>query len=57
MALVESLKNPEEIANRDSHHIVIVPKVVLGKWRKEIGDWVPTLRLFCFYGSNEEREI
>lgn len=41
---------------RRSHHIVIVPKIVLGKWKKEITDWVPSLRLFQFYGSNEERE-
>lgn len=56
IALVESLKTPEEIANRKSHHIVIVPKVTLGKWRREIQEWVPSVRLFYFYGSNEERE-
>jgi SNF2 family DNA or RNA helicase len=56
IALIETLKKPEEIANRDSHHIVIVPKIVLGKWKKEITEWVPSVRLFQFYGSNEERE-
>lgn len=56
IALVESLKTPDEIAGRLSHHIVIVPKIVLGKWMKEIKEWAPSLRVFCFYGTNEERE-
>jgi hypothetical protein len=34
-----------------------VPKVTLGKWLKEIGEWVPSLRVFQFYGSHEEREF
>ena len=38
-----------------SHHIVIVPKVTLGKWRQEIEEWFPTTRCFYFYGSKEER--
>lgn len=56
IALVESLKTKEELEHRNTHHIIIVPKITLGKWRKEIIEWVPTLRLFYFYGSNEERE-
>ena len=36
LALVESLKSQSEKDNRFSHHIVIVPKVTLGKWNKEI---------------------
>lgn len=54
--MVESLKTKEEIETRRSHHIVIVPKIVLGKWRKEITEWVPSVRLIYFYGTNEERE-
>lgn len=46
IALIESLKTQEEIDNRNTHHIIIVPKIVLGKWKKEITDWVPSLRLF-----------
>jgi SNF2 family DNA or RNA helicase len=57
LALVDSLKSKEEIENRKSHHIVIVPKITLGKWRKEIIEWLPSCRLFYFYGSNEEREV
>ena len=41
---------------RYSYHIIIVPKVTLGKWFKEIKEWVPSIRLFQFYGSTEERE-
>ena len=57
IALIESFKTQEERERRNSHHIVIVPKIVLGKWKKEITDWVPSLRLLQFYGSNDEREI
>lgn len=46
LALIESLKSEEEIANRTSHHIVIVPKITLGKWKSEITEWCPTIRLF-----------
>jgi SWI/SNF-related matrix-associated actin-dependent regulator of chromatin subfamily A member 5 len=54
---VESLKSEEQIANRRSHHVVIVPKIVMGKWIKEINEWIPTLRVICFYGTAEEREL
>lgn len=36
IAVVESLKKPHEILKRNSHHIIIVPKVTLGKWYKEL---------------------
>lgn len=32
LALVESFKTEDQLRNRFSHHIVIVPKVTLGKW-------------------------
>ncbi len=56
IALIESFKKQEEIENRNEYHIVIVPKITLGKWKKEITEWIPSVRLFQFYGSNEERE-
>jgi hypothetical protein len=34
-----------------------VPKVTLGKWFKELGEWIPSIRIFQFYGSNDEREL
>lgn len=46
IALVEGFKSQEDIEYRDSHHIVIVPKITLGKWYKEMIEWVPTLRVF-----------
>ena len=33
-----------------------MPKVTLGKWKKEIEMWCPSLRTLLFYGSQEERE-
>lgn len=57
LAQLESEKTRQEILNRRSHHIVVVPKVTLGKWRQEIAEWFPTARCFTFYGSKEEREV
>ena len=56
LALVESFKTAEEKLNRNSYHIVNVPKVTLGKWHKEIKQWCPQIRVLLFYGSQEERE-
>ncbi len=55
IGLAETLKSKLEIENRKSHHLVIVPKIVLGKWLKEIAEWVPSLKILCFYGNGEER--
>jgi SNF2 family DNA or RNA helicase len=33
LAQVESEKTKQEILNRRSYHIIVVPKVTLGKWR------------------------
>jgi len=46
LALIESLKSDEEKEKRKTHHIIIVPKVTLGKWNREIQQWCPSLRLF-----------
>lgn len=45
LALIESFKTPEQIQSRNSFHIVIVPKVTLGKWAKEIAEWAPSIRV------------
>lgn len=55
LTLIESLKTEQERLSRFSHHIIIVPKVTLGKWFREITEWAPSLRLFQFYGDKEER--
>lgn len=46
LSLIESLKTAEQKKRRYSYHIIIVPKVTLGKWYKEIKEWVPSIRLF-----------
>lgn len=56
IAQVEMEKSPAQIKMRTSHHIVIVPKVTLGKWRSEIAEWCPGLRVLTYYGSKEERQ-
>jgi len=56
ITLIESLKTEYESKNRCSHHIIIVPKVTLGKWNREIKAWAPSIRLFQFYGSGPERD-
>jgi SNF2 family DNA or RNA helicase len=53
--LIESFKTEKEKQNRYGHHIVIVPKVTLGKWEREIKEWAPSIRLIKFYGDGEER--
>lgn len=57
MAKIEEDLTEEEKQYRTSFHIVIVPKITLQKWLKEIGEWLPTARVFQFYGSHAEREV
>ena len=45
IGLVDGLKDKRDILNRTSHHIVIVPKIVLGKWVKEMTEWIPQTRI------------
>lgn len=56
IALIEGRKSEKERKNRKSYHIVIVPKVTLNKWRKEFKNWLPSVRVFMFYGNQEEKE-
>lgn len=56
IALVESLKKKAEKLNRSTHHIIIVPKVTLGKWYKELNEWVPSLRVFQFYAASADEK-
>lgn len=41
IAQIEYEKTEEEKKNRNSFHIVIVPKVTLNKWQKEFEKWFP----------------
>lgn len=57
IALIESRMTEEEKKNRKKYHIVIVPKVTLNKWKKEFKNWLPSCRVFKFYGDQEEKEV
>eukprot|EP00831_Metopus_contortus_P071196 TRINITY_DN6507_c0_g1_i5.p1 TRINITY_DN6507_c0_g1~~TRINITY_DN6507_c0_g1_i5.p1 ORF type:complete len:363 (-),score=49.23 TRINITY_DN6507_c0_g1_i5:319-1407(-) len=47
----------EERMRRTSFHIIIVPKITLINWENEFRKWLPSARVFRFYGSKEEREL
>ena len=54
MALV--WKHKKNLGVKFDACLVLVPKVTLAKWQKEITNWVPDMRLLVFYGDNNERE-
>ena len=35
---------------------MIVPKVTLGNWVRELRMWVPSIRVFKFYGGAADKE-
>ena len=57
VAHLETLKTPMEIEKRNSYYIVMIPKVTLSNWKREINKWFPTLRVLVFYGDKEQRKI
>ena len=38
-------------------HLIIVPKVTLKNWEREINKWLPKIKLLFFYGDKDERKI
>ncbi len=57
--------NPNTISNTISNtnystlnkvHIVIVPKVTIKNWQREITKWLPELTILYFYGDKDERK-
>ena len=38
-------------------HLIIVPKVTITNWEKEINKWLPKIKLLFFYGNKDERKI
>ena len=36
-------------------HMIVAPASTLENWAREFTDWCPSLRLFLYYGSQEER--
>ncbi len=56
IAELEELMTEEERLKRTSFYLVIVPKITLYNWDNEFRRWLPSARVFKFYGSKEERE-
>ena len=38
-------------------HLIIVPKVTIKNWEREIHKWLPKIKLLYFYGDKDERRI
>jgi superfamily II DNA or RNA helicase len=45
----------KEVRNTPGPHIVVAPKSTLPNWLNEFAKWVPSLRVFGFHGSQEQR--
>lgn len=56
IAEIEDLRSQEERMKRTTFHLVIVPKITLLNWENELKKWLPSARIFMFYGKKEERE-
>ena len=44
------------LKSNDITHLIIVPKVTLKNWEREINKWLPKIKLLFFYGDKEERK-
>lgn len=38
-------------------HLIIVPKVTIKNWEREIHKWLPNMKVCFFYGDKDERKI
>ena len=38
-------------------HLIIVPKVTIKNWERELNKWLPNIKLLFFYGDKDERKI
>ena len=45
------------LKSNDITHLIIVPKVTIKNWEKEIHKWLPKIKLLFFYGDKDERRI
>ena len=52
IAMIEKTKLVSEIFN----YIIIVPKVTLRNWQREITKWLPSANILVFYGDKDERK-
>ncbi len=46
----------KEAQNTRMTHIVIVPKVTIKNWQREMGKWLPSIKIMYFYGDKDERK-
>ena len=51
LAFLHLQKDP----NKEIYYIIIVPKVTIKNWQREIAKWLPDLRVLYFYGDKNER--
>ena len=45
------------LKNENLTHLIIVPKVTIKNWEREIKKWLPKIKLLFFYGDKDERKI
>ena len=45
------------LKNDSLTHLIIVPKVTIKNWEREINKWLPKIKLLFFYGDKDERKI
>ena len=45
------------LKNKDITHLIIVPKVTLKNWERELHKWLPKIKLLFFYGDKDERKV
>lgn len=38
-------------------HLIIVPKVTIKNWERELNKWLPNMKVCFFYGDKEERKV
>jgi SWI/SNF-related matrix-associated actin-dependent regulator of chromatin subfamily A member 5 len=56
IAEIEDRLTEEDKQRRSSFHLIIVPKITLYNWENELKRWLPSARVFMFYGTREERD-
>ena len=45
------------LKNSNLTHLIIVPKVTIKNWEREIHKWLPSIKVLFFFGDKEERKI
>ncbi|XP_072394473.1 SWI/SNF-related matrix-associated actin-dependent regulator of chromatin subfamily A containing DEAD/H box 1 homolog [Diabrotica undecimpunctata] len=53
--IIAFLAHLKETGAASSTHLVIVPSSTLDNWKNEFARWCPELRVFMYYGSQDER--